>query len=105
MTYIIPFLFAYNPALLLIAEYWDVWQVIKLIFFYIPGLVLFAAGLSGFWAKRMGWQDTVIALVGGVLMLFPLFVVQFFGLAAFIYIFIRQDIYHAYLRRKPVAAA
>jgi TRAP-type uncharacterized transport system fused permease subunit len=104
MTYIIPFLFAYNPALLLIAEYWDVWQVVKLIFFYIPGLVLFAAGLSGFWTKRMGWQDTVIALAGGVLMLFPLFVVQFFGLAAFIYIFIRQDIYQTYLRRKPVAA-
>ena len=104
MTYIIPFLFAYNPALLLIADYWDAWQLIKLIFFYIPGLVLFAAGLSGFWATKMGRVDTVVALAGGVLMLFPHFTVQFFGLAAFVYMFIRQDIYHTYLRRKPAAA-
>ena len=104
MAYIIPFLFAYNPALLLIPEYWDVWQGLKLVFFYIPGLVLFAAGLSGFWTKKMGWQDTVIALAGGVLMLFPIFTVQFVGLAAFIYIFIRQDVYNVYIRRTPKAA-
>ena len=103
MAYVIPFLFAYNPALLLIPEYWDFWQVIKLIFFYIPGLVLFAAGLSGFWAKKMPFLDTAVALVGGILMLFPIFAVQFVGLAAFIYIFIRQDIYNVYLRRKPAA--
>jgi TRAP transporter 4TM/12TM fusion protein len=103
MAYIIPFLFAYNPALLLIPEYWDIWQGLKLVFFYIPGLVLFAAGLSGFWTKKMGWQDTVIALAGGVLMLFPIFTVQFVGLAAFIYIFIRQDVYNAYIRRTPKA--
>lgn len=103
MAYVIPFLFAYNPALLLIPEYWDVWQVIKLLFFYIPGLVLFAAGLSGYWAKKMPWWDTVIALIGGGLMLFPTFYAQFVGLAAFIYIFIRQDIYQTYLRRKPAA--
>lgn len=104
MTYIIPFLFAYNPALLLIPEYWDIWQVVRLIFFYIPGLVLFAAGLSGFWAKRMQWYDTVIALAGGVMMLFPIFAVQAAGMAVFIYIFIRQDIYRVYLRKKPAEA-
>jgi len=104
MAYVIPFLFAYNPALLLIPEYWDVWQVLKLIFFYIPGLVLFAAGLSGFWAKKLPWHDTAIALIGGILMLFPIFTIQFIGMAAFIYIFIRQDIYNVYLRRKPAAA-
>ncbi len=101
MTYVIPFLFAYNPALLLIPEYWDIWQVIRLIFFYIPGLMLFAAGLSGFWAKKMTRLDTFIALAGGVLMLFPTFYVQFVGMAVFIYIFIRQDIYRVYLYRKP----
>ncbi len=100
-TYVIPFLFAYNPALLLIPEYWDIWQVIRLIFFYIPGLMLFAAGLSGFWAKKMTRLDTFIALAGGVLMLFPTFYVQFVGMAVFIYIFIRQDIYRVYLYRKP----
>jgi len=104
MTYIIPFLFAYNPALLLIPEYWDIWQVLRLVFFYIPGLILFAAGLSGFWAKRMQWYDTVVALAGGVMMLFPIFAVQFVGLVVFIYIFIRQDIYSMYLRKKPAAA-
>ncbi len=104
MTYIIPFLFAYNPALLLIPEYWDIWQVLRLIFFYIPGLILFAAGLSGFWARRMQWHDTVVALAGGVMMLFPIFAVQLAGLVVFVYIFIRQDIYSMYLRKKPAAA-
>jgi len=104
MTYVVPFLFVYNPALLLIPEYWNIWEGVRLLFFYLPGLLLFAAGLASYWAKKMGWIDTVIALVGGVLMLFPTFYVQFFGLAAFIYIFIRQDIYNVYLRRKPAAA-
>ncbi len=104
MTYVVPFLFVYNPALLLIPEYWNVWEVIRLIVFYLPGLLLFAAGLASFWAKKMGWVDTVVSLVGGILLLFPTFYVQIFGLAAFIYIFIRQDIFNVYLRRKPVAA-
>jgi len=39
-----------------------------------------------------------------VMMLFPIFAVQLAGLVVFVYIFIRQDIYSMYLRKKPAAA-
>lgn len=104
MTYIVPFLFAYNPALLLIPQYWDVWEVLKLIFFYVPGLLLFAAGISSHWASKMNVLDTILSLAGGLCLLIPSVFVQFIGLALFIYIFIRQDIFNTYLRRKPAEA-
>jgi len=105
MTYVIPFLFAYNPAYLLIAEYWDVWQALRFLFLYLPGLVLFAAGLSGYWAKKMNWVEQVITLIGGIMLLTHVIWVQLIGLAIFIYIFLKQDIFHTYIvKKKPQAA-
>lgn len=104
MAYVIPFLFAYNPALLLVAEYWNVWQVLRLIFLYIPGLILFAAGLSRFWTRKMDWKDTIVAMAGGIMMLIPSVVIQLIGVVGFIYTFYRQDIFSAYLRRRPANA-
>lgn len=104
MTYIIPFLFAYNPAYLLIGQYWNVWEVVKFLFLYLPGLVVFAAGISGYWAKRMSLMDQLIAVAGGVLLLTPFIWLQLVGAVIFVYIFWRQDIYHAYLKKAPQAA-
>lgn len=104
MAYVIPFLFAYNPALLLITDYWNIGQGFKLLFLYIPGLILFAAGLSRFWTKKMDWKDTIIAMAGGIMMLAPVLTIQLVGVLAFIYTFIRQDIYNVYLHRKPSKA-
>lgn len=103
MTYIVPFLFTYNPALLLIPEYWNIWEGLRLVFLYIPGLLLFAAGISGYWASKLTAIEQILALAGGLGMLVPFPVIQIAGLVVFIYIFIRQDIYGTYIRRKPAA--
>ena len=93
MTYIIPFLFAYNPAFLLIPEYWDLAQVIKFLVFVIPGLVIFAAGVSGYWSGIMKPIDRLLALAAGILLLMPSILFQCIGLAMFIFEFFKQDIY------------
>ncbi|MCX7983145.1 MAG: TRAP transporter fused permease subunit [Syntrophales bacterium] len=99
MTYVIPFLFAYHPAYLLIGKYWNVWEVLRFILLYIPGLILFAAGLSGFWTKRMKLLEQLIAIAGGTLLLTPFIWLQLIGVFIFAYTFWRQDIYGTYIKK------
>jgi TRAP transporter 4TM/12TM fusion protein len=92
MTYIIPFIFAYSPAYLLIPEYWNIYEVIRLIIFVIPGLIIFAAGISGYLIKPLERGVRVLALASGLLLLLPFSVLDYLGFALLLCVLFRQGV-------------
>jgi len=93
-AFIIPYIFVYNPEMLLfgVAEHpiQAVWMVISAII----GIIGLAAGVEGFLLVRMPWFERIIAIVGGLLLVIPGITTDIIGaglLAIFIVLQIRKN--------------
>lgn len=93
MTYIIPFIFAYAPAYLLLPEYWNMYEVFRFFVFVVPGLVIFAAGISGYLTKPLGNLDRWMALAAGLCLLLPFGVLDYVGFALMAIVLFRNGIF------------
>jgi TRAP transporter, 4TM/12TM fusion protein len=68
IAFVIPFMFAYSPSLLLIGDTGEVtWAVITATF----GMWLVSAALAGYFANRLSMQMRIIFAVAGLLALIP----------------------------------
>jgi TRAP transporter 4TM/12TM fusion protein len=66
--FIVPFMFVYEPALLMIGEWpWIIWRFIAASF----GIALFAAGLHGFFLSRALLWERALLTIGGLLLVKP----------------------------------
>jgi TRAP-type uncharacterized transport system fused permease subunit len=66
--FIVPFMFVYEPALLMIGDWpWIIWRFFAACF----GIMLFAAGLHGFFLTRASLWQRALLTVGGLLLIFP----------------------------------
>ena len=66
--FIVPFMFAYEPALLMIGDWpWIIWRFICA----SVGILLFAAGLHGYFLTRAVMWERVLLVVGGLLLVKP----------------------------------
>jgi TRAP-type uncharacterized transport system fused permease subunit len=63
---IIPFVFIYNPALLLQGGH-SIGETATLVVFCLFGVVALSAGIQGWLVKKTGWVQRVILLVSGFL--------------------------------------
>src|SRR5690606_4143247 len=52
-AFIIPYMFVFNPAVLLIDT--NMWEVLWIVFTAITGMVAIGAGLIGYWYRRLHW--------------------------------------------------
>ena len=68
-AFIVPYIFALSPSLLLIDT--TVWQVISICLTSVVGIVGIAAALEGWLAGPMPWYQRVISAVGGLLLIYP----------------------------------
>ncbi len=68
-AFIIPFVFAVSPALLLIDTVWT--QVIVISVTAALGMVGVAAGLSGYLLKNMNIAERVLCIAGGLMLIVP----------------------------------
>ncbi|MCL6446607.1 MAG: TRAP transporter fused permease subunit [Armatimonadetes bacterium] len=100
MTYIIPFIFAYSPAYLLIPDYWSLHEVFRFIVFVIPGLIIFATGISGYFIRDLGPLDRTLALVAGLFLLIPFGVFDYIGFVLFLIVLFRQGIFSYILKQR-----
>jgi TRAP-type uncharacterized transport system fused permease subunit len=66
--FIVPFMFAYEPALLMIGDWpWIIWRFIV----SCLGILLFAAGLHGYFLTRAVMWERVLLVLGGLLLVKP----------------------------------
>jgi len=78
LAYIVPFLFVYNHALLLIGSWGEIaWVVVT----SIVGIVFLSFGLEGYLRKMLNWVQRVMFLAGGALLLVPELMTDVVGVA------------------------
>ncbi|SFR04623.1 TRAP transporter permease [Desulfoscipio geothermicus] len=99
MTYIIPFIFAYAPAYLMIPEYWNLSEVFRLIVFVIPGLIIFAVGISGYLTRPLQKFDRTLALAAGLMLLLPFSFMDYAGFALMVIVLFRQGFIASLMKR------
>lgn len=78
VSFIIPFIFAYNPALLLIGS---PGVVALATITAIVGVVSLAAGVEGWIIREANWTERVLLIAGGILLIIPGWKTDLTGLA------------------------
>ena len=81
-AFIIPYMFVFQPELLMIDT--TVLEVLWIIFTAITGMVAIGAGLIGFWYRKINWLERIIAVIAGLLLIYPEGFTDIIGLVLFI---------------------
>ena len=68
-AFVIPFIFAYSPSMLLIDTVW--YEIVQIAITSVMGMVGIGAGLTGYLLKPMPVWERVMSLVGGLLLIIP----------------------------------
>ncbi|MFC2060529.1 TRAP transporter permease [Chloroflexota bacterium] len=68
VTYVVPFLFAFSPALLLIGP---IPEVVLASVTALWGISALAAGVAGYLLKRLNWLERILLMGGGIIMAMP----------------------------------
>jgi TRAP transporter 4TM/12TM fusion protein len=95
--FIIPFSFAYDPALLLVQA--SVPHIVLRTAAATLGIVMLGAGLIGYFRAPARTMERVLLLGGAVLLIFPGLVTDVLGVACFAFVWAAQR------RRRPAPAA
>ena len=67
-AYIVPFVFAFSPALLFIGS---PAKIILAVIFAIPGIITLSAGLEGYLVRDLKGFERVLSILGGIAMMSP----------------------------------
>lgn len=78
-AFIVPYVFALNPAMLFINT--SVWEVIQICITSFVGIFAVSAALEGFFVCHMRWYERIMAAAGGLLLIYPGLVTDLIGLA------------------------
>lgn len=80
-AFIIPYMFVYNPAMLMIDA--SVLEIIWVTATAFAGMLAVGAGFVGFWYRKLNWLERILALVAGGMLIFPEGMTDVFGLVLF----------------------
>jgi TRAP transporter 4TM/12TM fusion protein len=67
VIYMIPFVFVYEPALLLKGSFFD---VVIAIIVTLLGVISLSSGLAGYLVSKAGWPERILLMGGGILLFF-----------------------------------
>ena len=80
-AFLIPFIFVYNPEMLLFGVEGHVIEMIWMIISSIIGIIGLASGVEGFMLTKMLWFERIGAAAGGILLVIPGLVTDAIGAA------------------------
>ncbi|MFS0887202.1 TRAP transporter permease [Peribacillus frigoritolerans] len=81
-AFIIPYIFVLSPQMLMIDTTWM--EVVWVVFTALSGMVAIGAGVIGYWMRRMRWLERVLAIIVGLLLIYPETISDIVGVSAFI---------------------
>ncbi|MBR0026883.1 MAG: TRAP transporter fused permease subunit, partial [Clostridia bacterium] len=87
-AFIVPFVFALNPAMLFVDT--NVWEVILICITSFVGIFGISAAMEGFFLQRMPWYQRILCLAGGLLLIYPGLVTDVIGLVLFALVIVLQ---------------
>ena len=90
-AFIIPYAFVFSPQLLMInASFLEiVWVVITAVL----GMIAIGAGMVGYWYRRVFWYERIIAVVTGLLLIYPESLSDLAGVVIFGVLLVLQKYY------------
>ena len=78
-AFIVPYVFALNPAMLFIDT--TVWEVVLICITSFIGIFAVSASLEGYFLHNMSWYERVVSAVGGLLLIYPGLATDIIGVA------------------------
>ncbi len=89
-AFLVPFVFVYEPGMLLNGGGGSVLDVVLCIFTAIIGVYLVAIGMEGYLLRNLVKWKQIIALVGGLLCIVPEHITDLIGFIVLIYLYISE---------------
>lgn len=89
-AFIVPYVFALNPAMLFIDT--DVFEVILICITSFVGIFGVSAALEGYFLCNMSWYERIVSVAGGLLLIYPGIVTDVIGIALVGIMFVIQFI-------------
>ena len=79
-AFIIPYIFAYNNAMIFVGDDVTVWSVASITISATLGMLSIASGLMGYLSRDMKWVSRIILIAGGLLMIYPETITDIIGI-------------------------
>ena len=79
-AFIVPYVFALNPAMLFIGTS-NVFEIVLIVISSLVGIFAVSAALEGYILNRMAWYERLVSIVGGLLLIYPGLVTDLIGLS------------------------
>ncbi|MCZ8536537.1 TRAP transporter permease [Paenisporosarcina quisquiliarum] len=87
-AFIIPYMFVLSPELLMIDT--TIPQLIWVLITAISGMISIGAGMIGYWYRDVKWYERILAVIAGLLLIYPEGLSDIIGLVMFITLFAIQ---------------
>ncbi|MBD1381016.1 TRAP transporter permease [Metabacillus arenae] len=98
-AFIIPYMFVLSPELLMINTTWT--EVIWVVFTAFTGMIAISAGVIGFWMRKVFIVERIVAVVAGLLLIYPGAISDYIGLGFFVALLAIQYLWK-YKKDQPV---
>ena len=92
VTYFIPFIFIYNPSLLIVAVPVDAFEASVILFTSLVGTFAIAASLVGYFFKPIGLPERILLIASGLLMIQPGWRTDLSGVTLFLFLAFRNRV-------------
>ncbi|MGG3888413.1 TRAP transporter permease [Metabacillus fastidiosus] len=102
-AFIIPYIFVLSPQLLMIDTTW--YELLWVLLTAISGMIAIGAGIIGFWMRKMHWLERIMAVVAGMLLIYPEGISDITGLIIFVVLFTLQFVWKRDNDNKPQLSA
>ncbi|MBR2892857.1 MAG: DUF3394 domain-containing protein, partial [Clostridia bacterium] len=89
-AFIVPYIFAYSPEMLLIDAQW--YDVVLIVITALVGIFAVSAGMEGYMFTKCPWWQRVILLGGGLLCIIPGLVTDLAGVALLAIVIVLQKL-------------
>ncbi|HLS36517.1 MAG TPA: TRAP transporter permease [Bacillota bacterium] len=99
-AFIIPYMFVLRPEMLMINA--TAGEIILILITSVLGMIGIGAAMIGYWYRQINWFERVIALIGGLLMIYPGTMTDIIGLAIFVGMIALQFIFNRDMVGKKV---
>lgn len=90
-AFIIPYMFVFSPELLMIDA--SFLEIIWVVLTALCGMIAIGAGMVGYWYRKVHWLERIIAVIAGLMMMYPESMSDVIGIAIFAGLIVLQIFY------------
>ncbi|MFC4354497.1 TRAP transporter permease [Chryseomicrobium palamuruense] len=101
-AFIIPYMIVFSPQLLMIDT--TIPEIIWVLFTAISGMIAIGAGVIGYWYRKVFWYERIVAIIAGLLLIYPEGLSDTIGLIIFAILLAIQFMTKNKFDKKPATA-